>query len=41
MMVDDRLAIHFDAQLEVENLKAELKFLSSFANNPKLMPSTK
>jgi hypothetical protein len=41
MMVNDRLAIHFDARLEVENLKAKLKFLSSFVNNPKLMPITK
>jgi hypothetical protein len=40
MMVDDRLAIHFDAKIEVENLKAKLKFLLSFVNNPN-MPSTK
>jgi hypothetical protein len=41
MMVNDKLAIHFDARFEVLNLKAKLKILSSFVNNPKLMPSTK
>jgi hypothetical protein len=29
-MVDDMLVINFDARLEVENLKANLKILSSF-----------
>jgi hypothetical protein len=41
MMVNDKLAIHFDARFEVLNSKAKLKILSSFVNNPKLMPSTK
>jgi hypothetical protein len=41
MMVDDKLVIRSDSRLEVENLKAKLKILSSFVNNPKLMPSTK
>lgn len=39
-MVNDKLVIHFDVKLQMEKLKAELKILWSFVNNPELLLGT-